>query len=261
MIETSCQGCVFSKNDKDGKQESCQMDRLGKLESYRNDEEEFFRVKRFCNAFRPNQWLNDLSLEESLSITDTVKKEIVPRVGILIDFDTELEDPLSKLKDCVQSIIDQDLSVRYVIVVNRKVEYNEEIQKLLAGSLSEDVDHHILQLLNQPEDKILIVDECFRHFLNGWLFVTTIGQEIPSKLMSGINKIINEDMGILTAVEPYDGFNGLIFQTALFKFLNGNAPKVWGIDDIDSRPFIEKVKDMKDSESVMTWEEFYAKLS
>jgi len=101
VIETSCQGCVFSKNDKDGKQESCQMDRLGKLESYRNDEEEFFRVKRFCNAFRPNQWLNDLSLEESLSITDTVKKEIVPRVGILIDFDTELEDPLSKLKDCI----------------------------------------------------------------------------------------------------------------------------------------------------------------
>jgi hypothetical protein len=79
--------------------------------------------------------------------------------------------------------------------------------------------------------------------------------------MSGINKILNEDMEVFTVVEPYDGFNGTIFQTALFKLLNGNMPKVWGIEDVDPRPFLEKVKNMDNSESVMSWEEFYAKLS
>ncbi len=270
MIETSCKGCVFSKNNKEGKQESCQIGRLEKLQGYKNEGEDFFKVKRFCNTFRPSQWLNDLSLDESLNIIETVKKEIIPRVGILIDFDTDLENPMSKLKDCIQSILDQTFSPRYVIIVNRKVEYNEDIQELLSSSFDERVEHHIVQLLTscmdstfprETQGKTLIIDECFRHFMNGWVFVTTIGESIPKNLMSGINKIINEDMEILTVVEPYDGFNGMIFQTALFKFLNGNMSKVWGIEDVDSRPFLEKVKDMEDAESVMSWEEFYGKIS
>ena len=68
----------------------------------------------------------------------------------------------------------------------------------------------------------------------------------------------------LSVVKPYDDFNGLLFITALFKFLNGNHKKAYEMENgelyFDSRPFLEKIEDMKDEtgETLITWEEFNA---
>ena len=93
------------------------------------------------------------------------------------------------------------------------------------------------------------------------MYVTTCGEEIPNTLMQTLNRIINEDMEKITIVKPYDGFNGMIFQAVIFKFLNGNKPKAWTVEEIDDRPFLEKAKDLDQENTIMSWEEFYAKLS
>ena len=63
----------------------------------------------------------------------------------------------------------------------------------------------------------------------------------------------------LVVVQPYDDINGMIFQAALFKFLNGNKTKLYQNEVIDSRSFLEKVQAAaKNSgkETLITWSEF-----
>lgn len=260
MIETTCKGCVFAQRE-NGKQKGCQLDRLEKLGFRENHDGESFSVERFCNTARPKEWLESLSFEESLDIKKTVMKEVTPRVGFLIYFDSDADDAIKLLEKSVQEAVSQEYEPRYIIVANKKVEYNEAIQKILKELLPEDTEHHIVQMLKKVEKKVEVIDECFRHALNGWLYTTTSGETIPSNLLAAINKIINQEMKRLTVVEPYDEFNGMIFQAALFKFVNGNRPKAWTIEDIDKRPFLDKIKDLDRGNSIMSWEEFHEKLS
>ena len=63
----------------------------------------------------------------------------------------------------------------------------------------------------------------------------------------------------LVVVKPYDNINGLLFQTALFKFVNGNKTKLYQDEIIDSRSFLEKVEAAfaeSDDETLITWSKF-----
>lgn len=260
MIETTCESCVFAQS-KNGKQQGCQLDRLEKLGFRQNENENFFTVERFCNTARPQEWIDSLSFEDSLDLKKSVMQEVYARIGVLIHFDVNQNDPLEQLQHSISQLMSQERPPRYVMICNEKVEYNEAIQSMLVSNLPEDTEHHIIQTLRKFENKIDMIDECFRHALNGWIYVTTCGEEIPESLIQTINRMINEDMKKITIVKPYDGFNGMIFQAALFKFLNGNKPKAWTVEEIDDRPFLEKAEELDKANSIMSWEEFYAKLS
>jgi hypothetical protein len=263
MIETTCKGCVFAHLENE-KQTGCDLERLEKLKFHRNEDGKSFTVERFCNTSRPKEWADSLSLEESLDLKKTVMTEVRPRIGVLIYFETLAIDPLRSLENTISKITAQEYLPRYIIVANNKVEYNEAIQKMMASKLPEDTEHHLVQMITQEKNKIEVIDECFRHALNGWMYITTSGESIPKNLMRGMNRIINEDMKKITVVNPYDGFNGMVFQTSLFKLLNGNRPKIWAVEEIDDRPFLEKAKDLdKDckEKTIMSWEEFNGLLS
>jgi len=265
MIETTCKDCVFAGYNGD-KQDSCELGRLEKLGFHENEDGKTFSVERFCNTARPQAWADSLSLEETLEgLKNTVMKEVQPRIGVLIYFDTEKDQALKKLKETISQALSQKYEPRYIIVYNEKVEYNEAIQEMLSSMLSEETEHHLVQALRKFEDKSHIIDECFRHALNGWIYVTTSGEQIPKTLFETMDRIINQDMERLSIVEPYDEFNGMIFQTALFKFLNGNRVKAWAMNDLDQRPFLEKAKSLKASTDVegciISWEKFNEKLS
>ena len=63
----------------------------------------------------------------------------------------------------------------------------------------------------------------------------------------------------LVVVKPYSGVNGLLFQSALFKFVNGNRPKLYQDEIIDNRPFLEKVTEAakeSDDQTLIDWSEF-----
>ncbi len=267
--QTSCKDCVFSVKQEE-KQIGCELYRSEKL-GVESVEDGNYVLERYCNTYRPEEWLSELSLEEYKKRHQVAIKEVVPRVGFLIFLDTSQDTPdnllaITNLKKTIADIKQQTLHrARYIIVVNDKTEYNQEIQNALTDNFDHDKTlHHLVKVSRIPENKNFLIDECFKHAKNGWIYVTTAGESVDIELIEKINQRVNVDMKRLSIVKPYDDFNGLLFSTPLFKLLNGNFRKGYETDDgelaFDDRPFLEKVEDMKDDtgETLITWEEFNA---
>lgn len=267
--QTSCGGCVFSISEEE-KQIGCQLYRSEKL-GIHEEEDGSYVLERYCNTYRPEEWVSELSFEEYKNRHQVALKEVIPRVGFLVFLDTSkdsadslvsIEDLKKTLKDIKSQTIHQ---ARYIIVVTDKAEYNQEIQSVLVENFDHDETlHHLVKVSYIPDRKMLLVDECFKHAKNGWIYTTTSGESIDQELIEKINQRVNIDMKRLSVVKPYDDFNGLLFSTPLFKFLNGNHKKPYektdGKLEFDGRPFLEKIEDMKDDtgETLITWEEFNA---
>jgi len=258
MVETSCAGCVFAKA-KDGKQYGCALNRLENLQQSETEEKdgiEYKKVSRFCNTYRPEQWLDNMSLDEQMKADSVVMKEVRPRVGFLVHLDHDKENPLNYLESTLMGIRDQSESeARYVIVTNTKVEYNEQIHEMLRKFFDEDkTEIHILQILEVPENNFWLVDEAFRLALNGWLYVTTSGEQVDRNLLKDLHEHLNLKLKKLSVVLPYDDINGFLVQTSLFKYLNGNKTKVWDLENKDSRMFLDKAKDLdKNGDCILEW--------
>tara|TARA_R110000850_G_scaffold37838_11_gene99322 strand:- start:185 stop:985 length:801 start_codon:yes stop_codon:yes gene_type:complete len=264
IAETHCKGCVFSVMNKN-KQTGCQLYRSDKL-GIKSQEEENYVLKRYCNTYRPEEWISELSLKEYNNRHQVAIKEVIPRVGFFILLDTTKDAAIEDLKKTIQDIKSQTIhQARYVVVITDKTEYNQDIQKVLVENFDHDKTlHHLVKVNSIPEQKIFLIDECFKHAKNGWVYVTTSGESIDQELIEKINQRVNVDMKRLSIVKPYDDFNGLLFSTPLFKFLNGNRKKAYELEDgeiyFDTRPFLEKAEAMKGDtdETLATWEEFNA---
>ena len=207
-----------------------------------------------------------LSLEESENLCDTVLQEVRPRVGFFVIMDSEGVEAIDKLKKTLLDIKNQkDATPRYVVVVNDKVEYNNEIQGLFGELFDHYITmHHIVQINTTFPTEHHLIDEAFIHAKNGWVYVTSSGENVPLDLLEKMHQRMNIDMNILSVVKPYDEINGMIFQASLFKYLNGNRRKVYegedGEKNVDDRPFLDKVEDlaqMSAEGSVIEWGEFY----
>ncbi len=260
---TVCKGCVFAQGSPE--QSSCQLDRPIKLGLQDDTEDGHFVLKRVCSTYRPDEWLSDLSLAESEDIVATVRKEVIPPVGFFIVLKTEEDHAIGKLEATLIDIKNQDLesSPSFVVVITDKVEYNEEAFALLDSMFEYDeTKYHIVQLEMTPDTLHKRIDEAFRHAKNGWAYVTSSGESVASDLMTRIDKRVNEDMKKLVVIKPYDAINGLLFQTTLFKFVNGNKSKLYEDEVQDSRSFLEKIEEASqrsdDNETFITWEEFNA---
>ena len=257
---TKCNGCVFAEFG-EFTQKSCELSRASKLGIEEKDNDGFFILSRFCSAYRPQGWLDDLSDEEKLDKEKVVMEEVSPCVGFFVLLKTDEENAIDKLKQTLKDIQDQTHGVpRYVVVINDKVEYNQEIYNILASRFDfEKTEYHMVQLEHEPKTQFHRLDPAFIHAKNGWIYVTSSGEKIDKDLILKIHKRINIDMKKLVVVQPYDDINGMIFQAALFKFLNGNKTKLYQDEVIDSRSFLEKVQAAaKNSgkETLITWSEF-----
>lgn len=257
MVETSCADCVFAKI-KDSKQYGCVLNRTEKMETRKEETNgiEHDVVLRFCNTSRPEQWTETLSLEERINADATVMEEVRPRVGFLVHVDHSKENPLQDLELTLSGIRDQtESSPRYVIVANEKVEYNEKIHETLVSFFDKnEVEIHVLQIIEVPKNKVWLIDEAFKLALNGWLYVTTSGETVDKNMLKDIHEHLNIKMKKLSVVMPYEGINGFLVQTSLFKYLNGNKTKVWTPEEKDSRLFLDKVKDLdKTEDCIIEW--------
>lgn len=262
-VETHCKGCVFAEY-RNKKQTSCKLNRIEVLNPEKNGKTEDgkfeFVFDRFCNTYRPKEWKKVLSKEEKKDLRQTVLREVFPRLGMFIFLDTSSANAMEDLEYTIKQIKGQTRGApRYVVVINSGVEYNEEIQSLLATEFDfEETEYHIvLSLVGQMD--LFLVGEAFKHAKNGWIFVTTSGEDIPENLFEKIDDRMNIDMKRLVLVKPYEKMNGMIFQSAVYKFLDGNK----GLVDPKTREkvrinFIQKVETMASNglDNVCEWEEF-----
>tara|TARA_R110002167_G_scaffold229447_2_gene434745 strand:- start:1425 stop:2234 length:810 start_codon:yes stop_codon:yes gene_type:complete len=262
-VETHCKGCVFAEY-RNKKQTGCKLNRVELLNPEKTGKTENgkfeFIFDRFCNTYRPKEWKKVLSKEEKKNLRQTVLREVFPRLGMFIFLDPSSTNAMEDLEYTIKQIKGQTRGApRYVVVINPSVEYNEEIQTLLATEFDfEETEYHIvLSLVGQMD--LFLIGEAFRHAKNGWIFVTTSGEDIPENLFEKIDDRMNIDMKRLVLVKPYEKMNGMIFQAAVYKFLDGNKSLV----DTKTREkvrinFIEKVEamDFNDPNSICEWEEF-----
>jgi hypothetical protein len=254
-IISTCKGCVFAKEENE-EQLGCALNRPSKL-GIKETKDGFYTLNRFCAAYRPDDWLNYLSVSESVDIKGTVLKELWPRVGFFIMFNKDMDN----LGQIINDIKSQTIPARYVVIINMDVEYNEDIYKLLTSNFDfKKTEYHIVQPLVKYEDENKFIDESFRHAKNGWAYFCRSSESIDHNLIEKIHQRVNIEMKKLVVIKPYDNSNnGLLFQTSLFKFLNGNGVKVFKDTSVDNRLFMDKVRDAaenSDSETFITWSEF-----
>jgi len=270
-IQTACKGCVFveKQGGQKGQQTGCTLGRHDKLGIEQTDDNGHFVLERFCNTYRPDQWTQDLSLEEALAPEKTVLEEVFPRIGFFVRLETSEDSgeglAIKSLIKTIESINNiEGATPAYVAVITDKVEYNEEVWGTLAP-LYEDTDtkYHIVQMEYTAEDQSLIIDEAFGRAQNGWVYITTAGESVPSDVLTKIHKLVNVEMRQLVLVEPYDNFNGMIFPAFLFKFLNGNRAKLFQDETTAEGAFVTKLREAEErtenpTGGILTWEEFNA---
>lgn len=260
-IKTNCKNCTFAKVE-DGVQTGCTMNRHLKLGIDGTTEENNFQLSRFCNTYRPSEWLQTLSFEEQLEPESVALKEVCPRLGFFVKFEAGLEFSLQDLDVTLRSISKLSEKASFVVVINDKVEYNEEIWGLFISHFGEtsETKYHLLQteFMSRPNSHL---DAAFSHAQNGWVMYVNSGTEVDSDTVNKLDRVINLDMRQIVLVEPVDGFNKMMFPAYLFKFLNGNRTKIFDDKVTDSSSFIEKVRaadKRSEGSSIMTWEEFNA---
>ena len=267
QIEMHCKGCVFMTNIQQGsstKQVGCRLGRSDVLcpDSTGDTDEDgnfSFVFDRFCNCYRPKAWA-DLIGENAIQ-EEEVLKEVVPRIGLFLIFDKSFkEQGISKLLESIRDLKSQTLSkFRYVVVINPDVAYNEEIQSVLADSFDfEETEYHLIQVLSEDVE-LHHLDDAISFAKNGWVLVTTIGQEIPHDFIEKMNNRINRDLLRTAIIKPYDGLNGLVFQSSLYKYLDGNR-KVINSKTGEEMPFsfVDRVEGMEQSDPniISSWEDF-----
>jgi len=257
--QTICKNCVFAVKKNVGsshEQSGCLMDRARKLEVAEIADGDYV-LKRYCNTFRPQEWLETLSAEQQMNATQVVLDEVAIRMGFIVRLDPT-PDAISQLRITLEDIANQeDHAPAYVVVITPKVEYNEEIWDLFLKFFGdrEGIKFHITQTQQDTFD----VDAAFEHAQNGWIYLTTTGERVMRNLMTKVNKLVNVDMKQLMVVRPYEDMNGFMFPAYLFKFLNGNRPKVYGDETVDTGSFVEKIEKAAENSSpelFIEWDEF-----
>ena len=273
-IKTNCKQCTFAKiktphlGTREGVQVGCSLGRSDILGVDETNEEGWYNLSRFCNTYRPDEWVNDLEFEEAMNPEETVLEEVFPRMGFFVNLDTSKDtgrnESLDSLRVTLESIANiEDTEAAYVAVITDKVEFNEGIWSLLVELFDDtDAKYHIVQLDTELDSPELTVDQAFTHGQNGWIHVTSDGQVVEKDTASRLHQILNIDLRRLVMIEPYEGINGLTFPSYLFKFLNGNSPKIFQDASSMTGTFVEKVKsadEKTDGEAmIMSWEEFSA---
>lgn len=259
-INTLCQGCVFAQLDENKLQTGCSLGRIGKL-SVEEMQDGHMLLERFCNTYRPDEWLESLDFDQSMKAEATVLQEVYPRIGYFVKFLTGDQSTLEKLETTISDIAKAKPS--YITVISDDTALNEPIWSLFIkyfGEVSE-VKYHIVQLTEAPKIISRIVDQSFTHAQNGWMMLTSSGERVAHDTLDKIHKLINIDMQQIVMIEPYDDFNGMIFPAYVFKFLNGNKTKIFNDEQAVSDSFINKMKEAEkrgETKCILSWEEFNA---
>jgi hypothetical protein len=250
-IEFSCKGCIFAFYKED-KQTSCLLGRSQLLNpSGRLDEEkdgtQSYIFNRFCNTFRPQSYLDDYYKGDLDSATNDVINEVIPRITYIIEFNYNLNS-LSQIIDDIT--VNQSINnIGAIVVVNDKVEYNEEIMGILNNKVLNvyNKSPYLIQIIGESNTSEKF-EEAFNQARNGWTLFLPQGQSIMHNFVSKIHERINYQMKRFSY--SHDKETGrYISQSSLFKLLDGNR----------GRPFHEKVEEMQktDEDSIVDWVKFF----
>lgn len=235
-IDFNCSDCVFANVDQSGVQSGCELKRLEKFNAKLNIEDGRFHFTRFCNTYRPPEWAELIGVQSSQ--IDNIALEIQPRITYIIDFDKNIDN----LKQNIAAISGK---IGSIIILNSKVEYNEEIMAIISSVNTKN--YYIIQLLDNltVEEKL---DIAFKNAKNGWTIFLSKGDLLPKNYYDAIYSRINIELRRISF--SINHLKSFIIQSALYRFLRTKNP---------SKSFIEAIEEMvyEDTDSIPSWGELF----
>ena len=181
-IETHCKNCIFAQKKMSLYGNLCQ---LGRLDKFPKGEviDGYHRFDRFCNAYRPQKWLDDL--DTALHPIQVVNQETHIKMGLTINFIENYS--LDALKRTLNSVFQYENGLYYVIIINDRPEYNEEIHQLVSSKGIHNSRIHIVQILNQVPEYYM--DEAFKFARNGYILYLYSGDIMPYNYVEKLSRI------------------------------------------------------------------------
>ena len=259
-VVTSCCDCVFAEYE-GSSQISCKQNKYEIFEKRgiqvlpaENLIKEFNLVKATCYHYRPPVWGDVYEGREEERLKEEL--EVAYNIGVIVDD----ENPLSKLKTTVKSILKQGyLPKRIVVAINTDPEKDdgEETHKKVLEVIGDlDITVNTVKLtpdfyaLDNEDVNSGIVDEIFNRFRNGYYVILQSGKELKEGSMDALSIAIGYHQYAVPIVSPTDGINGLTVQALIHKTLGG------------SRHFDlqKKAKDFQaadDLDIIRTWDEVF----
>lgn len=247
-ITTECKTCLFNIKDSDV-QIGCRLNRLDKFENKEFVENNYV-IQRFCNGYRPQVWADDINeivpVHDIDTLVDIAREEMILPINYVISFNEDIET-LKKTLVSISKINNFHPRSR-LVVINRKVEYNEEIYDLITNSVFNKSKVFLIFLFENVEE----LDQAAKNFVGGVVAYVKSGYEFPQNFHDKIYKYINEDMKIVHYV--YDETKTMFFA-GVFKTMGGNLAKMNIDGTIDKRNFYQRIMDH--NKGIYSWGEFF----
>ena len=270
-ITTSCSDCIFA--DYDGKtQTGCKVNRIEKLKARghqiieaHDDDREFYVIKSVCSSYRKDEW--------GEAFTDHVtqlQKELEVKLHIMLIVgdgykkgynlkDDEILKIFSHMEKTGQDLLDQTILPKTVIVVNNSnleqfdvFHKAHEIFDRTQEKDEEDIDFHIVQVVEEGFSDLQCVDEAFSKMKNGFYSVFKAGHSVRPDFSFTLNNILNEELIQAGFIRGYDGINGMTVMAALHKYFRGGE----GDTTLE-----EKMSEGATKKLVLDWKQLYDEFS
>lgn len=231
-FQVHCKNCVFAKLQS-GVQVGCSVKNIDNFE--KKYEENYYVIDRHCNSHRSSSWLKQ---NADHNPNEKVKEENKIKIGYAINFIGNYNE--DEFRKTVKSLNNPS----YVIVINDRVEHNKNLFNIMEQETKLHQSRlHVIQIINQSEK--YYVDEAFKAARNGYFCYCKSGFSFPPNFYEVINNAINVDMKLVSVCIDE---NFILFQSALFNYLDGNKPRMLEDGSIDSSLFLEKIKNFQDHE-------------
>jgi hypothetical protein len=251
MSKFCCNGCVFALKE-DFVQTGCSLNRLEKILGRDIQSEDYISVgddlvlsyDKFCMTFRPETWLDN--------INGSPEKAVLEELTLSIGYIVEFKEDISTLHKTLDSLDKPS----YVIVINSKPEYSEEIFEALDARYS-DIPFNVVLLFEELEYNENI-DQVFKKCRNGWIVLLRAGDTIPPGFYDAVfDRIYNQVRRL--GVSFNKDRTKLLVQSQIFQFLGGNRPKINEDGTVDNRDFYERLfsHDVSDKDLIADWQELF----
>lgn len=237
-IGTSCSKCCFFTDNtkcEHGLHEVF-LDRGAEIFS----DESGVEIDRICQYRRGNDWQNEKTLSDRISIC---KDEIYIKGTILLisDNKSDLENTIDKLNK-----LPRIENFKFVIL------YTNIKSKELLEVCGNKIKSEYKLIINTASDLNLAIYRSIKYAKNGYLFILDSKKEFIDNIIDKVNSFVNKKMYRLLHIEPTDKYHQSVSMVHLYKYVKGDM----GIS------FSEKLKNISIEENsdaqVFSWGEINA---
>lgn len=243
-VHTSCKNCIFAQYSSNTQYGCGFKNRIEKfkaidenlvVEAYDADKEFFIINGRLCSAYRDQAWVNkqkgkggELGKSEAI-----VEKEIRVRADFVIILTDDTTD--EQLIETLDSLKASTMEPFTVVVVNNSNKRRMPRLVSFMNAHAGDLPWYVTNIIERDGDNLvddnrafdLGAEKCEGHFYSN----VPVGTKVPPKLVEGINKFINDELGQFILLKGDEQVPINITHSAFFKHVQGSKALVLHPED------------------------------